>query len=192
MIFGFNSDVPVGKKVYHVQTEDRGANNPVIDTTIYVGGRVLAKRTTSYREFRSSPDFTEPELHAMLERQHQQLIEEVRTGQLPEMAEVATEVKSAISVQLLNAGSFMVGTTAKLRVGVTERGTKKPVQATVRAQIQAGTGEPVQLEAKTDANGTTEIQLPMPRLGPGGAELWIQAFAGAHQDEIKYTLRRKG
>lgn len=191
-IFGFNTDVPIGKTCYHVQTEDRGASNPVIDTTIYVGGRVLAKRTTSYREFLSSPDFDQTQLHGMLERQHQQLIEDVRAGRLPEIAELAAEACTGISVQLLNAATFMVGTTAMLRVGVTERATKKPVQATVRAQIHAGTAQPVQLDAKTDAQGQVEIQLPMPRLGPGGAELVIQASAGNNQDQIKYTLRRKG
>lgn len=192
MIFGFNTDVPVGKTVYHVQTEDRGPNNPVIDTTIYVGGRVLAKRTTSYRDFLSSPDFNDSELHAQLERQHQQLIEEVRTGQLSEMAEMQVS-QAGISVHLLNPGTFMVGTTAMLRVGVTERASKKPLRdATVRAHIQAGTAQPVQLEAKTNAQGQAEIQLPLPRLGPGGAELVVQAFAGNHRDEIKYSLRRKG
>ncbi|MFQ5817561.1 MAG: hypothetical protein ACE5H2_06350 [Terriglobia bacterium] len=191
MIFGFNTDVPVGKTVFHVQTEDRGSTHPVIDTTIYVGGRVLAKRATSYRDFLASPDFSESELHAMLERQHHQFIEEIRTGQLPEIAEMAAEERSAISVQLLNAGTFMVGTTAMLRVGVTQRGTEKPVPATVRAQIQAGTAHPVQVEAKTNAEGQAEFQLPMPHLGPGGAELFIQAIAGNQRDAIKYTLRRK-
>lgn len=194
MIFGFNTDVRVGKVLYHVQTEDRGASNPVIDTTIYIGGRVLAKRTTSYRDFLFSPDFSDSELHARLEGQHQQLIEEIRMGLLPEMAELGAEApKSGISVQLLNAGTFMVGTTANLKLGVTERGSKKPLPGVlVRAEIQAGTTQPVRLEAKTNAQGQVEIQLPMPRLGPGGAELLIQAVTGNHQDEIKYNLRRKG
>ena len=192
MVFGFNTDVPVGKAVFHVQTEDRGPNNPIIDTTIYVGGRVLARRTRSYREFLSSPDFSESELQAILERQHHELIEEIRCGQLPEMTDFRSEEAAGISVRLLNASRFMVGTTAVLRVGVTDRKTKQPVAATIRAQIQIGSGQPVQLEGSTGTGGEAEIQLPLPRLGPGGAELLIQAVAGEQCDEIRYHVRRKG
>jgi len=191
MVFGFNSNVPVGKVIYHVQTEDRGPNNPVIDTTIYVGGRVLAKRTTSYRDFLASPDFSDSELQALLERQHQQLIEEVRTGRLPEIVQKEA-ARSQISVHLLNPATFMVGTTAVLRVAVTQRGTGEPLEAvTVHASIEASAGHPVHLEAKTGAEGQVEMQLPMPRLGPGGADLFIEAHAGDQHDEIKYSLRRR-
>jgi len=38
MITGFNTDVKHGAKVYHVQTEDKGRNNPKIETLVYVGG----------------------------------------------------------------------------------------------------------------------------------------------------------
>jgi len=85
-----------------------------------------------------------------------------------------------------------VGTTAVLRVGVTDRKTKQPVAATIRAQIQIGSGQPVQLEGSTGTGGEAEIQLPLPRLGPGGAELLIQAVAGEQCDEIRYHVRRKG
>ena len=87
-VFGFNTGVKVGKTVFHVQTEDRGAGNPVLDTTIYLKGRVLAKRSTSYQEFLASPDFNQSELHAMLERQHKQFIEEIRAGKLAEIAQL--------------------------------------------------------------------------------------------------------
>lgn len=190
MIFGFNSDVPVGKMVYHVQTEDRGPNNPAIDTTVYVGGRVIAKRTTSYREFLASPDFSDWELQVLVERQHQQLIEEIRTGRLAEIGEEAA--RSQISVQLLNPATFMVGTTAVLRVAVIQRGTGQPLEAaTVHAHIETGAGRPVHLEAKTGVEGRVEMQLPMPHLGPGGANLLIQVRAGDQQDEIRYSLRRR-
>src|SRR5581483_577150 len=48
MIFGFNTDVPGKDAVYHVQTEDRGAKNPVIESMIYVGGKILGRRRTPY------------------------------------------------------------------------------------------------------------------------------------------------
>ena len=50
MNVGFNTDVRVGGRSYHVQTEDRGAHHLKIDTAVYVGGRVVHKHSTSYSE----------------------------------------------------------------------------------------------------------------------------------------------
>src|SRR5262245_21768907 len=38
VITGYNTDVKHGGKVFHVQTEDKGAKNPIIETLVYVGG----------------------------------------------------------------------------------------------------------------------------------------------------------
>lgn len=191
VVFGFNTDVKVGNTVFHVQTEDRGAGNPVLNTTIYVKGRVLAKRGTSYQDFLASPDFSEAELHAMLERQHKQIIEEVRAGKLAEMAPLELQpAASGISVQLLNPGTFLKGTTASLDVAVSKRQAGTPLpNVAVRVLLHTGAPQPFQFETQTDTAGKAMLEFHMPRLGPGGAELVIQAVAPDGQDEIKYTLR---
>lgn len=190
-VFGFNTDVKVGGTVFHVQTEDRGSGNPVLDTTIYVKGRVLAKRGTSYQDFLASPDFSESELHAMLERQHRQILDEVRAGTLVEMAELQVKpAASGISVQLLNPGTFVKGTMASLDVAVIKRDTGQPLgKALVRVLMHTGAPQPFQFETPTDSGGKATLQFHMPRLGPGGAELVIQAAAPDGQDEIKYSIR---
>src|SRR5258707_1032217 len=48
MIFGHNTNVNVDGTVYHVQTEEHGAANALIDTTVYCSGRVLHRRTNNY------------------------------------------------------------------------------------------------------------------------------------------------
>ncbi|MFQ5776490.1 MAG: hypothetical protein ACE5IP_00620 [Terriglobia bacterium] len=190
-IFGFNTDVKVGGTVFHVQTEDRGVENPVLNTTVYVRGRVLAKRANSYEDFLASPDFNEPELHAMLEEQHKRIIEEVRAGQLTELSPLeALPDSCGISVQLLNPATFLKGTVASLHVAVNQRGTNAPVAAVpVRVSLHTGTPQPFEFEAQTNKEGKAEFGFHMPRLGPGGAELVIQASASGGQDEIKYTVR---
>ena len=40
VITGFNTDVKYRGTVYHVQTEDKGAANPLIETLIYKGGEI--------------------------------------------------------------------------------------------------------------------------------------------------------
>ena len=56
MIFGYNTDVKSGDVVYHVQTEDRGEKNPVIDSVIYVKGRIVDRRRTPYQPGQVTPD----------------------------------------------------------------------------------------------------------------------------------------
>ena len=45
MITGFNTDVKYKGVVYHVQTEDKGTANPLIETLIYKGGEILGSRS---------------------------------------------------------------------------------------------------------------------------------------------------
>ena len=192
-VFGFNTDIKVGNTVFHVQTEDRGSNNPVLDTTIYVKGRVLAKRGTSYQDFLASPDFNEAELHAMLERQHRRIIEEIRSGQLPEVAQLGPPpAPGGVSIQLLNPATFLKGSTMTLELQVTRRRGGQPLPgAMVRTLVHTGTPQPLDFNGKTDGDGKLVLQFPRPHMGPGGAELQIQASSPEGQDEIKYTIRAR-
>src|SRR5688572_4225613 len=47
VITGFNTDIPHEGITYHVQTEDKGVDTPLILSLVYVGGAIIAsKRTT--------------------------------------------------------------------------------------------------------------------------------------------------
>lgn len=195
-VFGFNTDIKVGKVVFHVQTEDRGTNNPVLDTTIYVKGRVLAKRDTSYQDFLTSPDFNEAELHAMLERQHKQFVEEVRAGRLAEVAQFLAPppapAPGGMSLQLLNPGSFFKGATVSLELQATRQQGGAPLAGTtVSVRLHTGTPRPLEYGGETDSEGKLVLQFPKPALGPAGAELHIQARSADGQAELKYTIRPK-
>ena len=62
MITGFNTDVKYKGVIYHVQTEDKGTTNPLIETLIYRGGEILGSRCesseTSTRGGRAEPSPT--------------------------------------------------------------------------------------------------------------------------------------
>jgi hypothetical protein len=47
MITGFNTDVRHQGQLYHVQTEDRGTQNPILESLVYIGGTIIAKKLTS-------------------------------------------------------------------------------------------------------------------------------------------------
>ncbi len=47
MITGFNTDVEYEGRVFHVQTEDKGRTNPVVESLVYSGGEIVASRRAS-------------------------------------------------------------------------------------------------------------------------------------------------
>ena len=47
MITGFNTDIEHGGVTYHVQTEDKGLETPLILSLVYVGGAIIASKRTS-------------------------------------------------------------------------------------------------------------------------------------------------
>lgn len=81
MITGYNTDVPHRNAVFHVQTEDKGENNPLIETLVYVGGRVLATRRLTYGELLEEGK-GEKHIVELMERQHRRVIAAIRAGKL--------------------------------------------------------------------------------------------------------------
>ena len=84
MNFGFNTNVRVGRLTYHVQSEDRGAAHPFLDTIVYLAGRVVYKRSTRYEQFarNAAPDSQAAKLHDLLVQQHRAVISELEAGAL--------------------------------------------------------------------------------------------------------------
>jgi hypothetical protein len=81
VITGFNTDVKFRGLVYHVQTEDKGKVNPLIETLIYKGGEILASRRLPYSELvRDSPAEAEATIGRLMEEQHKAMILEVKRG----------------------------------------------------------------------------------------------------------------
>jgi hypothetical protein len=80
MITGFNTDVKHAEIVYHVQTEDKGANNPLIESLVYVKGAILDAFRTRYQDFLKSERFSEAVLQKVLEFQHHQIVVSIKRG----------------------------------------------------------------------------------------------------------------
>ena len=79
MITGFNTDVKYKGVVYHVQTEDKGRGNPIIETLIYKGGEILGSRRLPYADLLKTPD-DEATITKLMEDQHKGMIIEVKRG----------------------------------------------------------------------------------------------------------------
>jgi hypothetical protein len=84
VITGYNTDVDYGGVTYHVQTEDKGLQTPMILTLLYVGGAILASKRTPYDDLVTS-GFDEDVLRKRLERQHKLICAAVHAGRIEEL-----------------------------------------------------------------------------------------------------------
>ena len=80
MITGFNTDIKHNEKVYHIQTEDKGLQNPYIESLVYVGGEILASKKTSYAEQLKAGAVDEKWIGALMEQQHRTMIAAIKRG----------------------------------------------------------------------------------------------------------------
>jgi hypothetical protein len=78
---GFNTNVPYKGKMYHVQTEDGGARNPVLTTLLYHKGEILLSEKSSYADVLVDDDWKEKVMERMKE-QHRGIIKKLMAGQL--------------------------------------------------------------------------------------------------------------
>jgi len=194
MSSGFNSDVNVGKEVCHVQTEDHGQQDCLIETLVYHRGRIFHRRTSNYSDLVAAPGISEEALRERVEAQHRAVIDAVRDGVIAVPANAGGGVRASgdgIQVRLRNANSWLAAGKATLDVQVLRRGGSEPVaNANVEANI-TGLKEEARFSATTGDDGVAELRFAMPPLGANGSELVIRAQSEAGNDEVRYALRSK-
>jgi|SoiMethySBSTD1v2_1073268.scaffolds.fasta_scaffold381024_2 hypothetical protein len=76
---GFNHNISHAGRVFHVQTEDSGVNNPNITTHLFVGGNILASKKTSYAELLKAENLQDL-VRQLMEDQHKQMLRNVVSG----------------------------------------------------------------------------------------------------------------
>ena len=87
MITGFNTDIKHNDKVYHIQTEDKGLQNPYIESLVYVGGEILASKKTSYAE-QVKAGIDEKWIASLMEQQHRTMIAAIKRGRFDQPADI--------------------------------------------------------------------------------------------------------
>jgi hypothetical protein len=99
VITGFNTDIKHNEKVYHIQTEDKGLQNPYIESLVYVGGEILASKKTSYAEqVRGGVD--EKWIGSLMEQQHRTMIAAIKRGRFDSPADPTKVVPPRPTLQV--------------------------------------------------------------------------------------------
>lgn len=98
MITGYNTDVECDGTVYHVQTEDKGVDHPVILSLVYVDGAILASKRSPYDDLVIG-GFDEEILVQRLQRQHKLICAAVRAGRIDDLKRLSARDAAAKSPQ---------------------------------------------------------------------------------------------
>jgi hypothetical protein len=202
MLFGHNSNVKAGDTTYHVQTEDRGATNALIDTTVYFRGRVLHRRTNNYFDLLPLNADSERALKQRLDEQHRAVVEELRTGAL-HLALPHDEKDSALAaapgspaahkvllLELINAKTWLSGKRALLQVAVRNQTNQAVEGARVTARVD-GAAEISEYSSETGPFGHAQFEFDMPRLAGADPALLIEALHGNARGHLRFQLRTK-
>jgi hypothetical protein len=84
VITGFNTDIEHEGVVYHVQTEDKGLESPLILSLVYSGGAILASKRSPYEDLIAS-GFDEEALAQRLKRQHRLICAAINAGRIEDL-----------------------------------------------------------------------------------------------------------
>ena len=94
MITGFNTDIEHDGVVYHVQTEDKGLDSPIILSLVYVGGTILASKRSPYEDLIAS-GFSDEVLSERLKRQHRLICAAINQGRIDDLKKMSGRPKAA-------------------------------------------------------------------------------------------------
>ena len=94
MITGFNTDIEHDGVVYHVQTEDKGLESPIILSLVYVGGTILASKRSPYGDL-IEQGFSDEALAERLKRQHRLICAAINSGRINDLKKMGGRAKEA-------------------------------------------------------------------------------------------------
>ena len=94
MITGFNTDIEHDGVTYHVQTEDKGLDSPIILSLVYVGGTILASKRSPYEDLIAT-GFSDEVLSERLKRQHRLICAAINSGRIDDLKKMSGRPKEA-------------------------------------------------------------------------------------------------
>ncbi|HKU75909.1 MAG TPA: hypothetical protein VJR02_18515 [Pyrinomonadaceae bacterium] len=98
MITGFNTDIEHDGVIYHVQTEDKGLDSPIILSLVYAGGTILASKRSPYEDL-IAEGFSDEVLAERLKRQHRLICAAIHSGRIDDLKKMSGRPKVAPAPQ---------------------------------------------------------------------------------------------
>lgn len=194
MIFGFNTDVKYGDTVYHIQSEAR-ERDLLLQTQVFVRGRCIGKRATSYADKVAQQEFSEQQMHELLKAQHRLVLAAAREGRVEEMVSHEGGVQDVdvkgLVLKWVNADSMYENHTMVMRFQVTDSG-RAVEGAKLTSRLAISNDAPIYSQAVTDHSGTAEIKVFLDEAALREAAVLVQAAYGEKSATCKFHLRKAG
>lgn len=193
MIFGFNTDVKHADTIYHVQSEARQSES-LFQTQVFVRGRCVGKRATSYADKAPDPFFTDKQKEAMLRDQHRYVLDAIREGRLEDVLDKrdTSEALAAIKpldLEWINADSVHLNGGLLMKVKVTEGDVGVP-GAKLTSRFGQAHQEPRYSQAISDATGVAEIRLEVEESALADSSVLIQADYNGRTATKKFRFKK--
>jgi hypothetical protein len=90
MNVGYNTDIKYRSEVFHIQTEDKGQSNPLIETLVYLHGEILLSRRVSYAHLLNAGEKNKT-VKSLMKAQHDQVCAELKGGSFSHLLSMDTQ-----------------------------------------------------------------------------------------------------
>jgi hypothetical protein len=211
MITGFNTDVDYQDRVFHVQTEDKGLDNPVVESLVYCGGEIIESQRNSYADLSEGGSYSEDEILMRMEAQHQAMIREIRNGRYDtegpkpfghniisnhSLDEVVLdflhgeEELGSLRLNPVEDAVLQHGSRPTLRMSVLEEQTGRPIAgAQVRFTLISTQDRPRELFSGTSADdGVIEATVEIPSMPEADLAILCRASAAGRRTELRQLV----
>jgi hypothetical protein len=211
MLSGFNEEVKYKDVTYHIQTEDKGRDNPIIETLVYTGGQIVYRERNSYAAV-AGAEYSEAEVADRLDAQHRRNVLYAVLGKFDERPkplfgeEYTSErtLDSAIweylekeenvepvEITVSSHNPLQSKELLSLQVEVKEKSSGAPIAgAKLKIKIITAGADPTEIDAgKTDPKGRAQVSFTVPELGSGEALFLIHAMTKEGLGEYKEVVK---
>lgn len=158
MITGFNTDIEHAGTVYHVQTEDKGLETPVILSLVYVGGAILASKRAPYNDLIAA-GFDTALLNERLQRQHKLICAAISAGRVEDLKRLSQREASETAATNVTSRDARVdaravenGASAKTTVEQTSNGQTANGQTSEQARTPFAIHAPPATPTKSESS----------------------------------------
>jgi hypothetical protein len=192
MIFGFNTDVKHGDKIYHVQSEAREGEQ-LLQTQVFVRGRCIGKKAISYGPSVAQSGFGDAQKEQQLRDQHRMVLEAIKAGKLESVLDKAEAENLAaikqLDVQWENAESIHSNRNLTMHLRVTEAGIAV-AKARLTFRFARPDAAPFYTQATTDSAGGAVISFEVDESALPDASVMVQANYDGRTVTRKFALRK--
>jgi hypothetical protein len=102
VLTGYNTDIEFSGTTYHVQTEDKGRGNPLVESLVYTSGEILYSRRTPYHDL-VEQDVDKEAVASLMERQHRSIVNAVQSGGVERLTGEAQDLPTDDDTTLIGA-----------------------------------------------------------------------------------------